>query len=301
MSFPSFTDVGKPCNDLLKKDFPVGTVKVEGKFRTTNGVNFTTTAVRNNKDYSYSFDHEGKYAHKPLGLTLTLGVSSANLVTAKAELLDQLARGLKTDVQAQVLTTSLTTNVRVSSEFKRSFLASSFKSGAAIVARGNADIHKGPLLSGDVAVSANNVVAGIEGAYDVQEKVVKRAAYVLGYINPEYKVSLHLLNGGKLCSLAYHHRVSRDVEAAVNTTLNPLGTSSLGDVSAEMGLKYVLDPATFVKAKLDTQGRLGLGYTQILRPGVKLSLGSVVETGKLAATAVDANNIKFGTAFVIEG
>jgi voltage-dependent anion channel protein 2 len=40
MSFipPSFSDIGKPANDLLGKDYPVGTAKLEVNTTTSNGI-----------------------------------------------------------------------------------------------------------------------------------------------------------------------------------------------------------------------------------------------------------------------
>jgi voltage-dependent anion channel protein 2 len=35
---PSFSDIGKPANDLLGKDYPVGTAKLEVNTTTSNGI-----------------------------------------------------------------------------------------------------------------------------------------------------------------------------------------------------------------------------------------------------------------------
>jgi hypothetical protein len=43
-------------------------------------------------------------------------------------------------------------------------------------------------------------------------------------------------------------------------------------VNVEIASKYALDKDTYVKAKINNVGILGLGYTQPLRDGFKLSL-----------------------------
>lgn len=73
-------------------------------------------------------------------------------------------------------------------------------------------------------------------------------------------------------------------------------------VHVEVGTKYILDNDAFLKvkvgieenmlillsdytffqqAKIDNNGQLGLGYTQLLRRGIKLSLGGLFDTTRL--------------------
>jgi len=53
-------------------------------------------------------------------------------------------------------------------------------------------------------------------------------------------------------------------------------------VSLEVGTRAYLDNASFVKARINNAGILGLGYTQALRPGVKMSLGLALDTQKIS-------------------
>jgi hypothetical protein len=54
------------------------------------------------------------------------------------------------------------------------------------------------------------------------------------------------------------------------------------NVALEVGVKSYLDVSSFVKAKINNAGILGLGYTQALRPGVKASFGVAIDTQKLS-------------------
>ncbi len=66
-------------------------------------------------------------------------------------------------------------------------------------------------------------------------------------------------------------------------------------MTIEVGAKYALDSDAFVKVKTDSLGRLGLGYTQVLRPGVKLSLGGLFDT-----TRLQENAHKIGLSLTLE-
>ena len=54
-------------------------------------------------------------------------------------------------------------------------------------------------------------------------------------------------------------------------------------VGIEVGSKVVLDKNSYFKAKVDNSGRLGLGFTQVLKEGVKLQFGGLFDTTKISA------------------
>jgi len=51
----------------------------------------------------------------------------------------------------------------------------------------------------------------------------------------------------------------------------------------------------FLQAKVDSNGRVGFGYTQALRPGVKISFGSSIDTSRL-----NENAHRFGISINLE-
>lgn len=89
----------------------------------------------------------------------------------------------------------------------------------------------------------------------------------------------------------YFHRVQPSVEAGARAIWN---RSKDDSVLMEVGTKYVLDKDAFVKAKFNTGGILGLGYSQTLRPGVKLALGGSFDTNRLQD---NAHKLGFSVAF----
>ena len=119
---------------------------------------------------------------------------------------------------------------------------------------------------------------GGDVAYDVSSGLVTRYNGALGYTTPEYTVTLTASNKLGVFGASYFHRLSKSVEAGAKATWNKKADAA---VAIEVGSKYILDKDAFVKAKIDNGGRLGLGYTQLLRPGIKLSLGGSFDTTRL--------------------
>jgi hypothetical protein len=100
-------------------------------------------------------------------------------------------------------------------------------------------------------------------------------------------------NNLKVFSGSYYHRVNPTVEAGAKATWD--SEASASNVTIELGTKYKLDSDAFLKAKIDNNGRLGLGYTQHLRPGVKLSLGGSFDTRRF-----NENAHKVGLSLTLE-
>ncbi|KAJ1944425.1 Mitochondrial porin, partial [Linderina pennispora] len=140
-----------------------------------------------------------------------------------------------------------------------------------------------PAVNADVTVSREGALLGAELAYDLNSGAVTKTNSTLGYAGPDYLITLQGNNSFNLVQFAFYQRVTKSVEAgarAVYDFKNPEG-----GVSAELGTKYILDPTASVKAKVDNAGRLGLSFTQALRPGVKLSLAGLFDTARLQENA----------------
>jgi hypothetical protein len=86
--------------------------------------------------------------------------------------------------------------------------------------------------------------------------------------------------------------VNSDVEAGARAVWNKALPDS--NVNIEVGTKVVLDKSSFLKAKVDNQGRLGLGFTHVLRTGVKLAFGGLFDTTRLSA---DVHKVGFQLTF----
>ena len=133
-------------------------------------------------------------------------------------------------------------------------------------------------------------VIGTELAYDVGQAKFKKVNYGTGYIGTGYVFAYKAYNYYEKCfkmyslnrctawEASYYRQINSDTEV---TTKASGSAKSLSDIVIEIGAKYSLGSDAFIKVKTDNLGRLGLGYTQALREGIKLSLGGLFDTTRL--------------------
>ncbi|KAI9202719.1 eukaryotic porin/Tom40 [Polychytrium aggregatum] len=280
---PSYSNIGKETNDLLGKDFPAGNVKLEFNSTASNGLKFTVTGSNNaGKTGGIIADIKSKFSDKARGFTFTESWTTANVLGVQLELQDNIAKGLKLDVNASILPAIGSKSVKAGAEYKQEY----------IFTRANIDLFRGPTIAGDVVVGNDGYIVGGDIAYDVNDAKVTRYNGAVGYANKEYSVTLHATNAFNTFAASYFHRLNPEVEAGARAVWNK---SSDANVTIELGSKYTLDKEAFAKAKIDNHGRLGLSYTQNLRPGLKVTFGGIFDTSRL-----QENAHKVGLSFVVD-
>ncbi|TPX32925.1 hypothetical protein SmJEL517_g04091 [Synchytrium microbalum] len=281
MSPVPFSDIGKSSSDLLSKDYPIGATKLEVNTTASNGTKFTVSGVQDHKSSAISADFKSKYPYKPSGLVLTESWTTGNVLSLEAEQSDTLVKGMKLTLLTSLLPASGQRSAKFFAEYKN----------ANLLTRGNVDLLKGPIITEDIVVASDGFLVGGEVAYDVAGAKVTRYNAALGYVGPDYAVALHATNAFGSFTASYFHKVRSDVEVGAKAHWNRSSDSS---VSIEAGSKWVLDRDSFIKAKVNSAGHLGLGYSQILRPGVKLGLGATLDTTRLQA---DVHKVGMSLAF----
>jgi len=75
---------------------------------------------------------------------------------------------------------------------------------------------------------------------------------------------------------AIYHVPNSSVAAGLKFSWNQSNATNF-----ELAGKYALDSKSFVKAKVNKALNLGLSYTQLLNPGVTLTLSALVKGGDL--------------------
>jgi voltage-dependent anion channel protein 2 len=282
---PSWKDLGKSSNDLLGKDYPFHTTSLEIKTR-ANDVLFKVAG--NNTAGAIVGDLEAKYTNKKHGYSLTNTWTTANVLKSQFELENQIAKGLKLDVLSSLAPEKGTKTTVINGAFKQSGLHT----------RVSLDVFKGPTFNADAVFGRDGFLVGAETAYNVTEGNITRYAAAVGYNAPEYAVTIHGHNNFKTFSASYYHRVNADIEAGAKAVYDSKATT--GGVALEVGTKVYLDPAAFVKAKINNVGVIALGYTQALRPGVKLGLGLALDTQKLNQVSPSGPAHKVGASFTFD-
>ncbi|RKP10898.1 eukaryotic porin/Tom40 [Thamnocephalis sphaerospora] len=278
-----YADIGKSVSDLLGRDYPVGTVKLEVTTKTPNGVSFTVNGSQDSKSGLINGELKAKYADYKNGLTVTNTWTTKNVLSAQVELENKVAKGLKLDINASLLPAAGQKAAKVGVNYKQ----------PGVFSRATVDLLKGPSFSGDVVFGREGFLVGAEVGYDVPSGNVTRYSTAVGYSAPQYAVALHANAGMSVFAASFFHRVNPDVEVGAKATWD--SKTQNAPVALELGTKYFLDKDTFVKTKIDNAGRLGLGYTQRLRAGVKVSLGGSFDTSRLNESAH-----KVGISLVLE-
>jgi len=286
---PSWKDLGKSSNDLLGRDFPISGATLEVKTNTPSNVAFKVNGTRDTKSALITGDLEGKYVDKKHGLVFTQAWTTSNTLRTQVELENQIAKGLKFDLNTALTPDSGSKSALFTTTYKQPGLHS----------RAFLDLFKGPTFTADTVVGRDGFLVGAEASYNVTEGKVTRYATAVGFSAPEYAVTLHGLGNLSTFAASYYHRVSPDVEAGAKAVYDTKATTA--GVSLEVGAKAYLDSAAFVKAKINNSGILALGYTQALRPGVRASFGLALDTQRLNDVSPGAPAHKFGASFTFEG
>ncbi|MCJ1468311.1 Mitochondrial porin [Pseudocyphellaria aurata] len=283
MSVPAFSDIAKPSNDLLNKDFYHTTAtNIEVKSKAPNGVTFNVRG-KSAHEGSTSGNIEAKYFDAPSGLTLTQAWTTANVLDTKVELEDKIAKGLR----AEVLTNFLPNSQKFGAKLNLYFKQPNFH-GRAFV-----DVLRGPTANIDAVIGHEGFLLGAEAGFDVQKAAITRYSAGIGYAMPEYSAALTAANSLSVFSASYYHKVNSEVEAGARATWD---SKSSNNVGLEVASKYRIDPASFAKAKVNDRGIAALAYNIRLRPGVTVGLGLSLDTQNLNEAAH-----KVGTSFTFEG
>jgi len=284
MAPPAFADISKAASDLLNKDFyHTASANLEVKSKAPNGVQFTVKGKSDHKAGAIAGAIEAKYADKPTGLTLTQAWTTANILDTKIELDDTLAAGLKAEAITQFFPASGSRGAKLNLHFKQpNFHARAFF-----------DLLKGLSFTGDASIGHDGFLAGAEVGYDVTSGKITRYAAAVGYSVPQYTAAVTATNNLSVFAASYYHKINAQVEAGAKTTWDSKGSAQ---PQLEVGTKYKLDAATFVKAKINNQGLAALAYNQNLRPGVTLGLGASIDTQRLNEPAH-----RVGLSLTLEG
>merc|ERR1712000_505500 len=200
MSVPAFSDIAKPANDLLNKDFyHLAATTLEFKDTAPNGVTFKVTGKATHEKAT-SAAIEGKYNDKPTGLTLTQTWNTANA----------LAKGLKLEGLFNFLPATNATGAKFNLHFKQ----------PGFHGRAFFDLLKGPTANVDAVVGHEGFLAGASAGYDVNKAALTAYSAAVGYAHPVYSASLTASDNLSVFAASYYHKVNSQVEAGSKATWN---------------------------------------------------------------------------------
>ena len=168
------------------------------------------------------------------GLSLTQSWTTANVLSTKLELDNNIAKGLK----AEALTDFVPSSQKFGAKLNFYFKQPNFN------ARAFFDVLKGPVASVDAVLGHEGFLVGAEAGYDVQKASITKYAAAVGYTQPEYSAAITATNNLSVFAASYYHKVNSQVEAGAKATWDSKAGNTVG---MEVASKYRLDPTSFAK------------------------------------------------------
>jgi len=282
---PAFTDIAKSANDLTNKDFyHVSAAALEVKLKSPDGLTITSKGVSPHDGGIAGSIEAKKLVQK--GITTTGTWSNANVMSAKIELENVLAAGVKAEFLGTFAPKTGLKSQKGNLVFKQGAVhARAF--GEFIPATGNVTAVV------DGVVAHEGFLVGGEAGFDVQKAALTRYAAAFGYQTPLYNVAITATNNLNIFAASYYHRVNPSVEAGVKAAYDTKSNSTVG---IEVASKYRIDPTAFAKFKLNDRGIVSLAYNAKINSGFTFGIGASLDSQKL-----NEAGHKIGTSFTFEG
>ncbi|XP_005738269.1 voltage-dependent anion-selective channel protein 3 isoform X1 [Pundamilia nyererei] len=279
---PAYSDLGKSAKDIFSKGFGYGILKLDVKTKSQSGVMEFTTSGSNNTDTGRSGGHlETKYKMKDLGLTFNQKWNTDNTLTTEITLEDQLANGLKLGLDTSFVPNTGKKSAKLKTSYKRDFV----NVGCDL----DFDM-AGPTVHTAAVLGFEGWLAGYQMAFDTAKSKLVKNNFALGYKTGDFQLHTSVNDGTEFGGSIYQ-KVNSNLETAVNLAW----TAGSNNTRFGLGAKYQLDKDASLSAKVNNACLVGVGYTQTLRPGVKLTLSALID-GK----NVNAGGHKIGLGFELE-
>ncbi|XP_075715030.1 non-selective voltage-gated ion channel VDAC3 isoform X1 [Rhinoderma darwinii] len=259
---PNYADLGKSARDVFNKGYGFGIVKLDLKTKSSSGVEFTSSGSSNTDTGKASGNLETKYKLKEAGITFTQKWNTDNTLGTEVALEDKLAKGLKLALDTTFVPNTGKKSAKLKTSYKREY------------ANLGVDIDldlAGPTIYGWGVLGYQGWLAGYQMAFDTAKSRLAQNNFALGYAAGDFQLHTNVNDGTEFGGSIYQ-KVNKDVETSVSLAWS----AGSNNTRFGIGAKYQLDSNTTLSAKVNNASLIGVGYTQTLRPGVKLTLSALV-------------------------
>lgn len=262
MAPQKFEDLGKEARDLLKKNFHFGVFKLEGKSKTKNGVEFTCEGSHTTDTGNVNGSLETKFKLPDYGLTFSEKWNTDNVIATTITVDDKIAKGVKVDFDTTFAPVTGKKSAKVKSAYKHENLH----------ATTDVDFDfAGPTIHSSAVFAYKGWHAGYQASFDTANYKLTSNNVNLTYKDGDFVIHSGVVDASKFVG-SVHHQVNSNLAAAA--LLN--WTAGSNTTSLTVAAKYDIDSETFLKTKINNDLHLGLSYVQKLRPGVQLTLSSLI-------------------------
>uniref|UniRef100_A0A8C6HJE6 Non-selective voltage-gated ion channel VDAC2 n=1 Tax=Mus spicilegus TaxID=10103 RepID=A0A8C6HJE6_MUSSI len=273
---PRLMCIPPPYADL---GFGFGLVTLDVKTRSCSGVEFSTSGSSNTDTGKVSGTLETKYKWCEYGLTFTEKWNTDNTLRTEITIEDQICQGLKLTSDTTFSPNTGKKSGKIKSAYKRECI----NLGCDV----DFDF-AGPAIHGSAVFGYEGWLAGYQMTLTVPK--LTRSNFAVGYRTGDFQLHTNVNNGTEFGGSIYQI-VCEDFDTSVNLAW----TSGTNCTCFGIAAKYRLDPTASISAKANNSSLIGVGYTQTLRPAVKLTLSALVD-GK----SFNAGGHKLGLALELE-
>jgi len=264
---PSYSDLGKAAKDLLNKGYNYGSAKLELKTKTANGVAVTAGGSSNLASGKISGNLETKWACKEQGLSVTKKWNTDNVVSSEVSLEDKLVGGLKLTLDSTLVVPTGAKSGVVKAAFKKDHVNIGL----------DANLAKAPVINGSAVFGYQGILAGYQMAFDVGSSKLTKSNFAVGYSAGNLTFHTCVNNGSEVAG-SLHQKHSDKLETALNASY-----ASGAAPAFALAAKLNVDKDLSIQAKVNTASQVGIAYSQVIKPGVKLTLSSMTDVKNFTA------------------
>ncbi|KAM8973623.1 non-selective voltage-gated ion channel VDAC1 [Pelodytes ibericus] len=260
---PSYIDLGKSARDVFTKGYGFGFIKLDLKTKSENGLEFTSSGSANAETSKVSGSLETKYKWSEYGLTFTEKWNTDNTLGTEITVEDQLAQGLKLTFDSSFSPNTGKKNAKIKSAYKREHLNLGCDMDFDIA---------GPSVRGAVVFGYEGWLAGYQMTFESAKSKVSQSNFAVGYKTDEFQLHTNVNDGTEFGGSVYQ-KVNDKLETAINLAWTAGNSNTRFGIAA----KYQIDSDAAFSAKVNNSSLIGLGYTQTLKPGIKLTLSTLLD------------------------
>ncbi|KAM8854200.1 non-selective voltage-gated ion channel VDAC2 isoform 1-T4 [Synchiropus picturatus] len=277
---PSYSDLGKAAKDIFSKGYGFGVVKLDLKTKSQSGVvSFNTSGSSNTDTGKASGSLETKYKMKELGLTYNQKWNTDNTLGTEITVEDQLAQGLKVGLDTSFVPNTGKKSGKLKTGYKRDYV------------NVGCDVDfEGPIVHAAGVLGYEGWLAGYQMAFDMAKSKLTQNNFALGYRAGDFQLHTNVNDGTEFGGSIYQ-KVNEELETAVTLAW----TAGSNNTRFGIAAKYMLDKDSSLSAKVNNASLIGVGYTQSLRSGVKVTFSALID-GK----NFNAGGHKVGMGFELE-
>jgi len=264
MAPPTYGDLGKACRDVFNKGYHFGLFKLDCKSTTAGGVEVNSGGTHTFEEGKCFGSLETKYKVPAYGLTFTEKWNTENELVTEISCQDKITPGLKLALEGQFNPDS----GKKSGKLKTQYKITNATIDAVLEGADESSVN----VNGSVVLGYQGWLGGYQIAYDTTEGTVKKNNFALGYCAGDFQLHTSIDNGETFGGNLYQ-RVSNRLETGVQLAWTAGGESS---TRFGIGARYLLDPCTAIRAKVNNQSQVGLAFEQKLRDGVTLTLSAII-------------------------